>query len=94
MATGYKNTTGMCMELYHQILGTAPGTLTLKVRDEDLHEALLHQAQKLTSEWMRVYVSLPPGVHQVIIEGTRAREGSSGLAVDDIRVNECHLFGL
>ena len=82
------------MELYHQILGSTPGTLNLKVRDEDLHQMILHQTQKLTAEWIRVYVSLPPGVHQVIIEGTRAREGSSGLAIDDIRIEECHLFGL
>ena len=94
MTTAYKNTTGMCMELYHQVLGTSPGTLTLTVRDEDLQEVVLHEARALTSDWMRMYVLLPPGVHQVIVEGTRASDGSSGIAVDDIRIAQCSSFGL
>ena len=40
-------------------------------------------------DWSQHYVSLPPGLHMLGIVGQRGTQLESGIALDDIRVDEC-----
>ena len=37
-------------------------------------------------------MELPDGVHQVILEGRRGPTGTSGVAIDDVRIMPCEDF--
>ncbi len=36
---------------------------------------------------------LPFGIHQVLIEGRRAKEGATGIVLDDVLIQDCAKFG-
>ena len=48
---------------------------------------------ELTDDWGRVFVQLPPGLNQIVIEGKKAAKKWSGALLDDVTVQPCVEFG-
>ena len=57
---------------------------------EDVVDALKRDSGR--GVWVTLFAQLPAGIHRVLIEGERAQQGLGGLAVDDIKIDQCSEF--
>ncbi len=91
--TTYLNTTGYCLEYHYQIIES--GTLSVYVRGEDGMEVDLTISTEtlVTRYWVRGFLTLPDGVHQIIIQGKAHMKTTSGIIIDDISALPCSHFG-
>ena len=46
-----------------------------------------------SDDWLRLFVELPPGPNQLIIDGEAAADAISGIFIDDIHLWTCTDFG-
>lgn len=102
--TPFFNSTGKCLTFYYHAVGMSSHRPILRVyvRRESLKETVIKKKKivKYYKDsdnemliWNRMDVTLPPGLHQVILEGERGSDGSSGLLVDDFTIEDCTELG-
>ncbi len=90
--TTYLNTTGYCLEYHYWIIES--GTLSVYVRGEDGVEVDLTMSTNtlVTRYWVRGFLRLPDGLHQIIIQGKTQQKNLSGIIIDDILALPCSQF--
>ena len=100
METYFFSTTGKCLDFFYYAVGDSPATIHVYARRENLDMELLIQKRvkpfprvTIPLVWKRLHVRLPDGIHQVVIQGTRSRSGSSGIAIDDVSIDSCKAYG-
>ena len=66
----------------------------ISIRGEDYIEVKLAKSNMTSSDWERLYVELPDGTYQIILNGYVEGNGNiSGILVDDINIWPCRKFG-
>ena len=93
----YINTTNKCVELFYWFqvrytIMSEPPTLSVIVVNEERDEQVMLTRQKGPDDWSRLFVALPPGLHQLVVDGRRSLSGMSGITIDDITLQDCNLF--
>lgn len=94
LATSYKDTTGHCLELYYIMPDADPAVLDISVRGEDYVTKHLLSIRTPALYWRRKFLELPPGLHQIIIEGVMEGGKVQSMAIDDITVWPCQDFSM
>lgn len=94
LQTDFLQTDKRCLLLFYKFSGQGQASITIVAMQENLDEIQIWQEKYLetTPFWMPLYVNLPKGVHQVVIEGRRGT-GSPGIAIDDIHIKRCKKQG-
>ena len=91
----YIVTSQTCLLMFYKMMGSA-GILRLSVYliDEEKNEIPVEELE-LTADglgqWLPLYVYLPTGLHQIVIQGMRVN-GSVGISLDDIKFGQCRDF--
>ena len=97
LQTTYINTTDLCLELYFQSLSSSTkskSVISVVTFDEEEEDTVHVSSEGLErTDWDRLFVTLPKGVHRVVVEGRRSGDGYSSLSVDDIVLQPCQQFG-
>ncbi|ELU13130.1 hypothetical protein CAPTEDRAFT_202568 [Capitella teleta] len=98
MYADYYNTTGLCMGFAYAFMGYDQTKIRLFSIQEDKVENTISTIEYTTTYrnsevlWHYYKAELPEGINMIMIEGKRGGYGSSGAALDDIEVKQCHLF--
>jgi len=103
------NTTGKCIELFYWIyLRDASGrsggddvvdwtdtNIAITAIDEELDESTVSRSIGWDySDFRRVFIRLPDGVHRIAVDGKRdSRRVASGISIDDVTIMHCNEFG-
>lgn len=99
----YMNTTDRCLELYYWIRAADNHAdrdrnrtqLSLIAVSEDLNETTLASVTASTVDFIRLFVTLPTGLHRLVIEGRRdSLKLQCSISIDDIAVMGCKRFGM
>ena len=99
IASPYINSTGKCIELFYwfyagdQPTSSEQMTLSVIALDKERQETRLKELKKGPQGWSRMFLDLPDGINQVVVEGRRGMNGKSGMSIDDITIQECNKFG-
>ena len=64
-------------------------TLSITVLTEEREEVVVASRRAGPRDWTRLVVPLPPGLHQIAIDGKRGGFGASGISIDDVQVMTC-----
>ena len=94
--TTFINTTGLCIEFFYWLnypSGYQP-KISVYTMDEGLDKTEISSVHDFTQAgWNRYLAQLPGGVNRVAIEGIRAAIGQTSLALDDVIIQRCSVFG-
>ena len=97
LGSNYVNTTGSCLEFFYWLVSNATTDLpvfsVILVSEEKIETPVQSTYGNTPIGWSRFFAILPPGVNQIVIQGTRSHDGVSGLAIDDILFQSCTEFG-
>ncbi len=76
------------------LINIFPGVLTVGSISEERKVLVLKEMREPLNDpdWVRMEVSLPNGINQVVIQAERGK-GLSGLAIDDVKILPCHNLG-
>ena len=93
----YINTTNKCVELFYWLqvyytVTSEPPILSVIIVDEERDEQVMLTRRKGPDDWSRLFVALPSGLHQLVIDGRRGLFGMSGISLDDITLQDCNQF--
>lgn len=72
---------------------TDPGTINVLLRGEDYKEKLILSIRRFATHWRRKYLRLPPGLHQIILEGIMEGGKFQSAVIDDVTLWSCNDFG-
>jgi hypothetical protein len=91
--TDYHNTSRV--EFYYALLGTGVSIDVVAIH-EDKSESHIgsvstEEARDQRGQWLLFDATLPPGINMLMLETKKADNGSSAMALDDIRVLECEI---
>ena len=97
----YINTTDNCLELFHLIKAGDRGwnwnrtRIVIKTISEELEESTVAVVDGKSTEYVRLFFPLPPGVNQIAIDGIRDQLSpiTSAIFIDDITIMSCSRFG-
>ena len=97
------NTTDKCLELYYWIRADedfAAGArhrtqLSIVAMSEQLEETTVTYVSGSTVDFIRLFATLPRGVHRIVIEGRRdSWNVECAISIDDLAVMDCARFGM
>src|ERR1700733_4652591 len=91
----YIKTTGQCVELFYWMDASVDVSVLsiIVVSEEKSEQTVARTYGQPVAGWNRMFSQLPSGVYQIVIEGRRGGVSYTGLAVDDIIVQQCQKFG-
>lgn len=96
LQSNFVDTTDRCVELYFWM--DSPETvdqpvLSVVAVSEEYEETVAAKTfGRRLPGWNRLFAELPDGINRIVIEGRRGTAGFTGIAVDDIFVQECEKF--
>ena len=88
------STSKRCVEFYYFMHGRDVGALRVQLRDSAGRLNLLWESKGNQGQrWHRGYAGVIPGIYQFIFEAEMVAGSRNVIALDDITVAKCGLFG-